>query len=367
MTGAAVKSARAGFNNQTGKPNVLIDFTADGSTQIPGDHPRAVQHRPAQTDAADVRHRARQRHVLGPDDRLHPGRPAQRHQRRRRDQRRQHDDRGGQEPRPRAQHRRPAGQARDRLPAGGLGHARQGLAQPGPHRRDHRPRHRAALHAAVLPLPRPGGRPRAHRVRDPPVGALQPDPRDAHAPGHRRHDPHHRCGRRRQRRHLRAHQGRGTPRQDGALRGQLRLRARLPHDPGRQRAHRPHRARALPVRDRRPQGLRVHAHHRRHRQHAHRRALHTCHARRARRVRVLQQAGVHGRQGGAGRHRDRRHGRLPLGRLAQARAAPPATPLRRLRRSPRRPAAPQRPPRAPLAAAAARPRPAASARSGDSR
>ena len=34
MTGAAVKSARAGFNNQTGKPNVSIDFTADGSQQF---------------------------------------------------------------------------------------------------------------------------------------------------------------------------------------------------------------------------------------------------------------------------------------------------------------------------------------------
>jgi preprotein translocase subunit SecD len=34
MTGAAVKSARAGFNNQTGKPNVLIDFTAKGSQQF---------------------------------------------------------------------------------------------------------------------------------------------------------------------------------------------------------------------------------------------------------------------------------------------------------------------------------------------
>ncbi|HTX68712.1 MAG TPA: protein translocase subunit SecD [Thermoleophilia bacterium] len=34
MTGAAVKSARAGYNSQTGKPNVLIDFTSAGSTQF---------------------------------------------------------------------------------------------------------------------------------------------------------------------------------------------------------------------------------------------------------------------------------------------------------------------------------------------
>jgi protein-export membrane protein SecD len=34
MTGAAVKSARAGFNSQTGKPNVLIDFTSAGSQKF---------------------------------------------------------------------------------------------------------------------------------------------------------------------------------------------------------------------------------------------------------------------------------------------------------------------------------------------
>jgi protein-export membrane protein SecD len=34
MTGAAVKSARAGYNSQNSKPNVLIDFTANGSKQF---------------------------------------------------------------------------------------------------------------------------------------------------------------------------------------------------------------------------------------------------------------------------------------------------------------------------------------------
>ncbi len=34
MTGEAVKSARAGFDNTTGKPNVLIDFTSEGSKQF---------------------------------------------------------------------------------------------------------------------------------------------------------------------------------------------------------------------------------------------------------------------------------------------------------------------------------------------
>ena len=34
MTGDAVKSARAGFDSQTGKPNVLIDFTSEGSKRF---------------------------------------------------------------------------------------------------------------------------------------------------------------------------------------------------------------------------------------------------------------------------------------------------------------------------------------------
>ena len=73
-----------------------------------------------------------------------------------------------------------------------------------------------------------------------PVGPVQPHPGDAHAARHRRHDPHHRCGRRRQRGHLRAHQGRGAPRQDGPLGGQLGLHPRLQDHPRRQRAHHPH-------------------------------------------------------------------------------------------------------------------------------
>ena len=79
-------------------------------------------------------------------------------------------------------------------------------------------------------------------------GLFNAHPRDAHAARHRRHDPHHRCGRRRQRRHLRAHQGRGAPRQDRALRGQLGLRARLQDHPRRQHPHDAHGAGALPVR-----------------------------------------------------------------------------------------------------------------------
>ncbi|MGE5228538.1 MAG: protein translocase subunit SecD [Deltaproteobacteria bacterium] len=34
MTGEAIDSARAGFDNTTGKPNVLIDFTSEGSAQF---------------------------------------------------------------------------------------------------------------------------------------------------------------------------------------------------------------------------------------------------------------------------------------------------------------------------------------------
>ena len=128
-----------------------------------------------------------------------------------------------------------------------------------------------------------------------------------------------------------------------------------------------HGAGALPVRHRRPQGLRVHADHRRGRQHAHRRAVHARHARRARRVRLLQQAVAHGRQGRPGRHRDGRHGRHARRRLAQA--------PRRGRRSRATQAPGRRPPSRPPPAgrrrshprAAAVPPPTASARSGDSR
>ena len=82
-------------------------------------------------------------------------------------------------------------------------------------------------------------------------------------------------------------------------------------------------------------------------QHAHRRAVHAGHARGARRVRLLQQAVLHGRQGGPGRHRDGRHGRHPRHRLAQASrrgGGVDATQLRRRPPNPPRPAGRRRPP-----------------------
>ena len=60
MTGDAIKSARAGFD-QTSRPNVLIDFTGEGSKQFQEVTRELYRSGPAQERAADVRHRARQR------------------------------------------------------------------------------------------------------------------------------------------------------------------------------------------------------------------------------------------------------------------------------------------------------------------
>ncbi len=120
------------------------------------------------------------------------------------------------------------------------------------------------------------------------LGAVQRRPRHAHAARHRRHDPHHRRGGRRQRGHLRTHQGRGAPRPHRALGGQLRLRPRLSHHPRRQRPDPAHGGRDLRVRDRATQGLRLHPDARRARQHVHRRGRHARPARAAVRLHVLQ-------------------------------------------------------------------------------
>ena len=153
----------------------------------------------------------------------------------------------------------------------------------GPHRRRSSASALVLIYMLVLlPLPRPRRRPRAHRLRHPALGSVQRHPGHAHAAGHRRHDPHHRRGRRRQRGHLRAHQGRGAPRQDRALRRELRLRARLQDHPRRQHPHDAHGGWCSSYSPPLAQGLRAHAHPRRARQHAHRGPLHARHARRAR-------------------------------------------------------------------------------------
>ena len=70
MTGDAVKSARAGFD-QTGKPNVLIDFTSEGSKQFQEITRELYRTGLLKQTPADLRHRARQRDGVRPDDRLH--------------------------------------------------------------------------------------------------------------------------------------------------------------------------------------------------------------------------------------------------------------------------------------------------------
>ena len=81
---------------------------------------------------------------------------------------------------------------------------------------------------------------------------LRRDPdlqRDADAPGLRRPRADARGGRRRERRHLRTHQGRGARRAQRPGRDPDRLHEGLPHDRRRQRRHGDHRARALRRRD----------------------------------------------------------------------------------------------------------------------
>ena len=173
-------------------------------------------------------------------------------------------------------------------------------------------------------------------------GLVQRHPRHPDAAGHRRHDPDDRGGGRRQRRHLRAHQGRGAPRTHRALGGQLGLRARLSHHPRRQRADAAHGGCDLRVRLGAAQGLRLHADPRRAGQHVHGGGRHARPARPAVRLRLLQPAGVHGRQG-------RRHPRGRRRRRRRAGARGGARPPRR------------RPPRARRAISPASPRPRAPA------
>ena len=99
-------------------------------------------------------------------------------------------------------------------------------------------------------------------------------------------------------------------------------------------------ARAVRVRHRPAQGLRLHAHPRRARQHAHRGAVHARHARRAGRLRVLQQAGLHGRARRPDRGRraeagDRRRPAPPRAarRAATAGPCPPRRPAPRRSRA----------------------------------
>ncbi len=113
---------------------------------------------------------------------------------------------------------------------------------------------------------------------------LRADPADTHhddPAGHRGHDPDDRRGGRCERRHLRAHQGRGAPRQERARGDLIGLHEGLPHDRRRQRRDADHRRRAVHGRHRQRQGLRLHARRRRARLDVHGRARDARHARRA--------------------------------------------------------------------------------------
>ena len=159
--------------------------------------------------------------------------------------------RRGEGPRARAADRRAAGQVRARSSA------------PTSRRRSARTRSarrrtrrsigllaRRALPARPLPLPRPRRGDRARHLRGAPLRGDPALQRHADAAGLRRPDPHDRRRGRRERRHLRTHQGRGARREVRARRDRGRLREGLPHDHRRERRHRDHGARAVRGRDR---------------------------------------------------------------------------------------------------------------------
>ena len=214
MTGADLKlsGTRQDFDTQTNQPIVLARVHEEGQRPLPGDHARRVRARQAPQRAAALRDRARPRDPLVAADRLH-----------RRHARRRHL---------RATPRSPASatiqEAKDLalvLQTGALPVEFVTLDQTaisatlgkdslerGQEGGDRRPLPRRALPARLLPLPRPhrGARPR-HLRRLP----LRRDPhlqRDADPPGLRRPRADAGGGRRRERRHLRTHQGRGARR-----------------------------------------------------------------------------------------------------------------------------------------------------------
>ena len=231
------------------------------------------------------------------------------------------DDPGGEEPRARPPDRRPARRVRHARPDRDLGHARQGLAERGEEGGDRRPAPRGALPARLLPLPRPHRGARARDLRRLP---LRRDPdlqRDPDPPRLRRPRADAGGGRRRERRHLRAHQGRGARGTERQGRDPDRLHEGLPHDRRRQRRHRDHRARPVRRRDLVRARLRADAPDRHRDLDAHRRARDPGVPLAARRREVP-------REPAGDRHLRRRHQVLAEDRLHR----PPAALVRRSRR-----------------------------------
>ena len=147
----------------------------------------------------------------------------------------------------------------DRGAHGRVRHARQGLAEPGQEGGDRRPARRRALPAAALPLPRARRGDRPRHLCSVPVRGDPPLQRHADPAGLRGTDPHDRGGRRRERRCVRAHQGRSARWEVRACGDRGGLLEGLPHDHRRQRRHGYHSAGAVRGRDRAGQGLRADA------------------------------------------------------------------------------------------------------------
>ena len=181
-----------------------------------------------------------------------------------------------------------------------------------------RPARRRALPDRLLP---PAGGRRRHGPRDLRRVHVRGDPhpqRHAHAARLRRPDPHDRCRGRCERRHLRAHQGRGAGREVDPCRDRHRLPEGLPYDRRRERRHGDHGARAVRRRDGPGEGLRAHAAHRNGDVRAHGRRRHPRDARPARRLPLVRQPALHGRRGAGDREvaADRRQQPRPAPNLA---------------------------------------------------
>ena len=210
---------------------------ARASQRVPADHAQPRPARPALEDAAALRDRARRRDQVVPADRLHRPVALERDQRRRPD----HGHRllrRGEGPRARPPDRRPAGRVQ----------ADRALATS--RRRSARTRCKQAKTAALIGLLvvalfllifyRFLGVIAVIGLGDLRRLPLRRDPapqRHADAAGLRRPDPDDRRRGRRERRHLRTHQGRGAVREVHPRRDRERLPARLPHDRRRERRH----------------------------------------------------------------------------------------------------------------------------------
>ena len=132
LTGAALSGAQVGFD-QNNQPKVDMQFKGDGATKFADLTRQDGEDGPDHRAEPAACHRARRHRPVGPAG-------AGAHRRRPRRDHRQVHPRRGQEPRPRAPDRRAAHRALQVVSAEHRRrHVGEGLAEPGPVRRRHRP------------------------------------------------------------------------------------------------------------------------------------------------------------------------------------------------------------------------------------